>query len=111
MRHLEAVLTDITKSAQSIAGKELYKMYLYGSCARKTDNEDSDIDVMIIIDNDDQDKYADAIDAATGRICVDQEVLLSVQITSVKDWLAKQSYLPYYQNIINEGVVLYDRAG
>ena len=108
MDELKNTLNALCEQVPLAVGKELHKIYLYGSYARGDYNQDSDIDVMIIIDNEDIDKYADRIDEITGNICLEQEVLLSTQIASKKDWEKKQSYIPYYNNILREGKIIYD---
>lgn len=102
-------LDEITKYSQNILGKDLYQIYLYGSCARGDDNNDSDIDVMIIIDSEKLCQYEDELDKITGDISVKNEVLLSTQYVSKKEWLRKQKFLPYYQNILNEGKLIYQQ--
>lgn len=102
-------LDEITKYSQNVLGKNLYQIYLYGSCARGEENDDSDIDVVIIIDSEKLRQYEDKLDKITGDICVKNEVLLSTQYISKDEWLRKQKFLPYYQNILNEGKLIYQQ--
>lgn len=111
MENLQVTLDSVRQDTVSALGKDLYQIYLYGSCARGDDNLDSDIDIMIIVDADDEDHYANKIDAITGDICTKYAVLLSTQITTKNNWLKKQSYLPFYQSILKEGKLIYDKQG
>jgi len=109
MEHLQQTLESVKSKTLNALGKDLYRIYLYGSCARGDDNSDSDIDVMIILDSDNIKEYEDKIDEITSDICLDYDVLLSTQITSKNKWIGMQSYLPLYQAILREGKIVYDK--
>ena len=83
------------------------KVYLYGSRARGTAREDSDWDVLILVDKesvslkDEQDfrhRLAD-VEIETGEN-------VSTFVYSLKDWFSKYAVTPLFFNVQREGVLL-----
>jgi len=80
---------------------------LYGSYARGDYNEESDIDLLILIDQekvtrDDKIKIAYPlydIQFATG-------ILISPMVYSKDFWLTKHQVTPFYENVNREGIIL-----
>lgn len=80
---------------------------LYGSHARGQNNKQSDIDLLILVDND-KVSYSDEkrikyplydLEFETGKV-------ISPLIISRKDWETRHSITPLYKNIAREGVQL-----
>ncbi len=80
---------------------------LYGSFARGQNKKQSDIDLLILVDNDNV-TYSDEkrikyplydLEFETGKI-------ISPLIFSRKDWETRHSVTPLYNNISQEGVLL-----
>ena len=80
---------------------------LYGSLARGQSNKQSDIDILILVDND-QITYADEqrikyplydLEFETGKI-------ISPVIVSRNDWETRHTITPFYKNIQKDGVKL-----
>ncbi len=83
------------------------KTILYGSEARGDAREDSDIDLLILLDGDkltlkDEQAVTDPLydlEAKTG-------VIISPMVTLKKLWDSRPFKTPFYINVMNEGVVL-----
>ncbi len=80
---------------------------LYGSHARGHNNKQSDIDILILVDND-KITYSDEqrikyplydLEFETGKI-------ISPLVFSRKDWETRHAITPLYKNIKKEGVKL-----
>ena len=82
-------------------------MILYGSFARGDNNQNSDIDILILVDKDNltrEDKKRIKyplyeIEFETGRI-------ISPLVVSRNDWESLHRITPFYDNVKKEGVML-----
>ena len=106
---IDKCTNEITKGIKQLLPQTLSCIYLYGSCARGDYQEFSDIDVMVVVDCDAQEiSYVKKeIAKLASRIGLDNDTLLSCQVRSKDEWQKRNGYLPYYQNILREGKVLY----
>lgn len=80
---------------------------LYGSYARGEEKEDSDIDLLILVDRDVLD-YEDGkrITYPLFSLGYEEGVLISPALYSKKKWETQHTITPYYENIVREGVFL-----
>lgn len=106
---LQMVLNEVKNASQQLYGDKLDRIILYGSYARGDNTEESDIDVMIILNCD-----ADEIRGLRGAtaemasdISLEREVFLSVLLRDKKCFEDNLGFLPFYQNIEKEGVAVY----
>ena len=83
---------------------------LYGSVARKDDTAESDIDIAIILNTEIDDKtratfieWSADMDLQYDRVFS----IIDIQERNMKKW---GKILPFYQNVQNEGVVLWKAA-
>jgi predicted nucleotidyltransferase len=97
---------------QKVYGSHLRKIILYGSYARGDYREDSDIDIMILLDISDleiKDYFEKLVD-----VTYDFNMEYGTDIKPIakneghfKKWVVNY---PFYANVNNEGVVLYGAA-
>lgn len=80
---------------------------LFGSYARGDYKNDSDIDLLILLDKD-KITHADAKRIAYPLYDIEFETgkIISPLILSKKRWETKHRITPFYKNILKEGVVL-----
>ncbi len=106
---LQIVLKKVTSAAKQLYGDRLDRIILYGSYARGDNTEESDIDIMIILDCDEKEikMLRDPTAEMASDISLEQEVFLSVSLRDKKHFENDLSYLPFYQNIKREGIAVY----
>ena len=83
---------------------------LYGSVARKDNTAESDIDVAIILKKEIDDKTREAFIQWSADMDLQYDRVFSIidiQERNMKKW---GKVLPFYQNVQNEGVVLWKAA-
>lgn len=103
---IEEVVRLFASGAQEIYGNKLSRIILYGSCARGDFEADSDIDLLVLLDVDqnqltfERTKISDLSD----RLDLDYDVVLAPVFQNVQMF---EQYTPvslFYQNIRKEGV-------
>ena len=105
MQHASELLKILKQSVQSI--DPLASLILYGSFARGDYREDSDIDLLILIDKEERVTYADRykITAPIHDIALKTGAIISTIVRTKKEW-KNQTVTPFYENVNREGIVL-----
>lgn len=83
-------------------------VYLYGSYARGDSTDESDIDIVAIVKGERselQQELKQIWDAASD-ISIDYGVVISPTVIPYDEFENYKEILPYYQNIVREGVLL-----
>ena len=105
-------ITDvISNKAKIIFADKLMSVILYGSYARGDNHTFSDIDIMIIanIDSEKLSEYREKLAKISSDLSMDSEDCITISI-AIQDQYTFDKFkevLPFYQNVINEGVYLY----
>lgn len=107
---LMQMIADMITELHTIYGDLLTEVILYGSYARGTQTEESDVDIAVILSGDPEKKITDAmIDCVSSYELVCGKVLSVIDIDSEKydQW---KDVLPFYKNIRKEGITLWKAA-
>lgn len=107
MRHMEAIVA--LKTALSARyGDKLAKVVVFGSVARGDDKPESDIDVLVVLDNQ---VPATSREEREIRDCVydvelGNEVVFDIKAFSTNDMLAAVGRTPFMENVLREGIAV-----
>jgi len=107
---LQNILVLFTDECKSLLGDKLYDVRLYGSYARGTQEEYSDIDVMVLLDTDDAEakKYLLPVCGIVSEISLKFNGIVLTPFVCGKNYYNKMKNLPgFINNIVNEGVSVY----
>jgi len=106
---LEHILSTVTEHAKAVLGSKLHSVILYGSYARGDYNECSDVDIMIIADVNDGEQQAmrSKLYNPIDDLDIEYETITSIHLQSKETFDKWVGVLPFYQNVISEGRVLY----
>ena len=106
---LKNITDEISKSAKSILGDKLHKIILYGSYARGDYTNESDVDIMVLADIKNEEIYPfdEKICETTSKLGMENKIMVSVFIKDKQFFDEYLHILPFYQNVIKDGVELY----
>lgn len=110
-------LQNVTKSAVGrtieLLSDKIEKIILYGSYARGDFTSESDIDIMVLLNCEEEElwQYREEISKIASRISLENDIEVSLLLKSKTFFEKWEDILPFYQNIRKEGVVLYGQQG
>jgi predicted nucleotidyltransferase len=106
----EAALRELVPALLDIYGELIDSVILYGSVARGTQTDESDVDIALILRSGEtaemHDRMLDAVvdlELACGRVLS----VIRIDRDRFREW---EATLPFYRNIRKEGVVLWQAA-
>lgn len=106
----ESELSIITKQLAKIYrehyGKSLKRVYLYGSYARKDNDNESDLDIVAIVDEsrEQAEKILRKVWDDSFEIAYEYDIVISPMVIPYNEFEKMKDDLPYYRNIAREGV-------
>ena len=106
---LDKLLQKLSAYAQEIFGDKLKKIILYGSYARGDFDDESDIDVMFMVDMSPEElnAYRKQISYFCADLNVANCVFISPMLQSAALFDEWKDALPFYQSVMKEGVSVY----
>lgn len=109
---LKIILRKYLEELGKIYGMYLKSVILYGSYARGDYNEDSDIDIMILLDLSDMDikAYRHKLSDVTYNFNMDYDLDIKPIAKSEEHFTKWVEAYPFYSNVMKEGVKLFDAA-
>lgn len=101
-----SILGEVYGSCNSILGGTIKCAYLYGSYARGDYHEGSDIDILLTVDLEAEDisAFRSSIAVVASELSLKHDVAVSVTVKPHTQFLQYINVLPYYQNVIREGI-------
>ena len=107
----DSIIDEVVESIKNAFGDALVSVILYGSYARGDFDNDSDIDIMAIVNlpMDEIAKHNSEMDRVASRMSLESENCTTVCI-SLQDRATFDRYstvLPFFSNVLSEGVLLY----
>ncbi len=106
---ISAILNESVTAIKDVTGQYLERIILFGSYARKDHTSESDIDIMVLVDADD-DKIREIDNLLEDRIfdlSLNYDKILSIIVKNRKHFKKWSDVLPFYTNVENNGIVLY----
>jgi predicted nucleotidyltransferase len=96
---------------KGLFGERLKQIILYGSYARGDFDGESDVDIMVLADmgREETVNYRQQVRNISHDIGLDNNIYVSIKLNSAGFFFEKLSMSGFYKNIVNEGVVLYDK--
>ena len=109
---MEMLLEQYTKEIKKIYGDHLKSVILYGSYARGDYTNDSDVDIMILLDLDDMEikQFRHELSSATYDFNLEHDIDIKPIAKSKVHFEKWMDAYPFYANVMKEGVRLFHAA-
>ncbi|MCL2010746.1 MAG: nucleotidyltransferase domain-containing protein [Synergistaceae bacterium] len=106
---LKRIVDSICQFSQSLFAAKLYKVILYGSYAKGDFDEESDVDVMIVVDMNEANlrHYETSFTEFSSDASLENEVLIVPLLCDKARFEAQIGYVPFMRNVNEEGKVIY----
>ena len=106
---LQKMLGLVTDKMKGLFNEKLKSVVLFGSYARGDYDDESDIDVFVMVDMDKTElaTYRNTISDILFELDIEYDVFLSVKLQDQATFEKWENDLPLFMNVKNEGVLLY----
>ena len=106
---LKKILMELAEMLQEVYRDKLKEVILYGSVARGTATDDSDVDIMVLVDGTDQElrAFEDRLSDVSTDISIKYFKVFSIIDVCYQEYMDWMKRSPFYRNVSEEGVVLY----
>lgn len=103
---LNQLLSEILQYSLKTFGSRMDSVILYGSYARNEADAESDVDVMILVNEDAQElsSHRYALNSFGTGLDLKYGVLTSMVLQDAETFYKWKDVLPFYQNVLKEGV-------
>ncbi len=110
--NIRNIIYRFSQELRRILGDKLTKIIVYGSYARGDFRENSDIDIMILVDMSDIElkSYGEKLSYMTYDFNLDHDIDIKPIAKSEEIFNKWVVNYPFYSNIHKEGVILYGAA-
>ena len=109
MENLQKIFDKLVPGFQNIFGNVLCQIILYGSVARGTQTDESDIDIAVIVRPYTEKMYDEMINL-TVDLELEYDKVLSVLLIDYDNYREWGTILPFYKNVQKEGIMLWSAA-
>lgn len=106
---IEKVALEAVNLVKKSLEDHLVKIVLYGSCARGDYQEDSDIDIALILkcDRENAQKYNGDLAYIATELAMKYFAIVNFVCLPYAEFQEKKEWYAYFKNIEREGIVLY----
>jgi predicted nucleotidyltransferase len=104
---LNSLLPEIEQKIKDSFGEKVVKIILYGSYARGDYDKESDIDILVIVDDENLDEYRKKRIKLTNHYLDTENILLSIIIENARVAERYKNHSPFLINVLKEGKVVY----
>lgn len=109
---ISELLGNYISAVQNIYGEHLKKIVLYGSYARGDFTNDSDVDIMLLVDlpEDELDTFSDQLSELGFEHNVNHGIWFMPVVKNEGHFRYWCEAYPFYNNVAKEGISLYETA-
>lgn len=100
------ILGEVYRACEAIFSDSIKDAYLYGSYARGDFSKESDVDILVTatIERAELSKFRYALAALSSDLSLKHNVTVSLTVKPHDDFMLYNTTLPFYANVIKEGI-------
>lgn len=100
------IMQEVCSSCNAVFERKISEAYLYGSYARGDFHDESDIDILITVDESPENlsTYRKQIAKICSALGLAQDIMISATVKSSKQFKEYIDILPFYKNVVKEGI-------
>ena len=100
------ILGEVYAACNPVFGNAIKDAYLYGSYARGDYHAESDIDILLAVDLEQEaiSRLRNRIGLITSDLSLKHDVTVSVTVKPFAQFRQYADVLPYYKNVLGEGI-------
>lgn len=106
-KRINQLISRINSELKKKFKEKLDKIILFGSYARGEYDNESDIDLLVLIDDEEPKKYNDEIVDFEVDLTIKYGVLPSIILRNTSYYNENKEIIPFFRDVTNEGVELY----
>jgi predicted nucleotidyltransferase len=104
------ITNELVEGLIDLFNDRLVSIILYGSVARGTNTDESDVDIAIILKDAKSQSVQDKLVDFTLNLDLKYDKVFSVIDIDYEEFLKWENVLPFYKNVKKDGVVLWKAA-
>lgn len=103
---LNKITEEIVIGLKEIFGNKLNSIILFGSYARGDFDEESDVDILVLVDlsANELSNYRASVDSLCGKLLLEYGIVISAIEKDFETYNRYRDVLPFYKNIVKDGV-------
>ncbi len=110
-KNLNNILNEVINDVKNLYKEKLKAIVLYGSYSRNQQDDESDIDILVLVDVDEPElKYYDKmLNSIISDIGYRHKKVVSLIDLNYEKFNYWADVVPFYKNVKNEGIIIYER--
>lgn len=102
---------EINKSMKGLFGSKLKRIILFGSHARSKQEEESDIDFFVLVDDNEENLRKNRYQIADimAKLSLNFDVLVSITEETYDRFIEYSEIVPFYKKIGKDGIEIYGK--
>jgi predicted nucleotidyltransferase len=103
------IIVELKENLRNILGDNLHKIILYGSYSRLDYSNESDMDFIVLTNSNDSEliELNEKINSIIVDLSLKYNIVLSVILKNSSQFYNYTGLLPYYSNIVAQGITVY----
>ena len=102
----EPMYDELVRGLLRLLPEQTVQIVLYGSVARGTAEPDSDIDILLTVEQSQSDisRHRSDIAELSSDLSLEHDITVSISIKPAEQFERLMNVLPFYQNVVREGI-------